>query len=130
MRIVDVVIVVCWVAFWGYWLIAAAGAKRTPPRSDAPRDQERLEREIGNIALEAARLVPGGDGDEGLDDGRVEVRPGAAVQLGELPQKTDCEDLGGFLVASLQGAILQAKAERRSVPIERFKRLIFSTLLH
>src|ERR1700757_2561277 len=28
MRIVDVVIVVCWVAFWGYWLIAAAGAKR------------------------------------------------------------------------------------------------------
>jgi TetR/AcrR family transcriptional regulator, transcriptional repressor for nem operon len=54
----------------------------------------------------------------------------AAVQLGELPQKTDCEELGGFLVASLQGAILQSKAERRSVPIERFKRLIFSTLLH
>jgi protein-S-isoprenylcysteine O-methyltransferase Ste14 len=28
MRIVDVVILVCWLAFWGYWLIAAAGAKR------------------------------------------------------------------------------------------------------
>ena len=54
----------------------------------------------------------------------------AAVKLGELPQKTDCDELGGFLVASLQGAILQSKAERRSVPIERFKRLIFSTLLH
>jgi len=54
----------------------------------------------------------------------------AAVKMGELPQKTDCDELGGFLVASLQGAILQSKAERRSVPIERFKRLIFSTLLH
>src|SRR5713226_3287526 len=54
----------------------------------------------------------------------------AAVKLGELPQKTDCNELGGFLVASLKGDILQSKAERRSVPIERFKRLIFSTLLH
>jgi protein-S-isoprenylcysteine O-methyltransferase Ste14 len=27
MRVVDVVILVCWVAFWGYWLIAASGAK-------------------------------------------------------------------------------------------------------
>jgi protein-S-isoprenylcysteine O-methyltransferase Ste14 len=27
MRVVDVVIVVGWLAFWGYWLIAAAGAK-------------------------------------------------------------------------------------------------------
>ena len=54
----------------------------------------------------------------------------AAVKMGELPQKTDCDELGGFLVASLQGAILQSKAERRSVPIERFKRLIFSALLH
>ncbi|HTW04209.1 MAG TPA: isoprenylcysteine carboxylmethyltransferase family protein [Streptosporangiaceae bacterium] len=28
MRVVDLVILVCWLAFWGYWLIAAAGAKR------------------------------------------------------------------------------------------------------
>ena len=27
MRVVDVVIVVGWLAFWGYWLIAAAGSK-------------------------------------------------------------------------------------------------------
>jgi len=27
MRAVDIVILVCWVAFWAYWLIAAAGAK-------------------------------------------------------------------------------------------------------
>jgi len=54
----------------------------------------------------------------------------AAVKMGEVARKSDCDELGGFLVASLQGAILQSKAERRSVPIERFKRLIFSTLLH
>ena len=53
----------------------------------------------------------------------------AAVKIGELPRKTECDELGGFLVASLQGAILQSKAERSSVPIERFKHLIFSTLL-
>src|SRR5947209_13143181 len=34
----------------------------------------------------------------------------AAVKMGEVPRKTDCDELGGFLVASLQGAILQSKA--------------------
>jgi len=53
----------------------------------------------------------------------------AAVKTGELARKTECDELGGFIVASLQGAILQAKAERRAVPIERFKHLMFSTLL-
>jgi TetR/AcrR family transcriptional regulator, transcriptional repressor for nem operon len=54
----------------------------------------------------------------------------AAVKIGELQRKTECDELGGFLVASLQGAILQSKAERSSVPVERFKQLIFSMLLH
>jgi TetR/AcrR family transcriptional regulator, transcriptional repressor for nem operon len=54
----------------------------------------------------------------------------AAVKIGELPRKTECDELGGFLIASLQGAILQSKAERSAVPIKRFKHLIFSTLLH
>ena len=53
----------------------------------------------------------------------------AAVKIGEVPRKTDCDELAGFLVASLQGAILQAKVERNAVPIERFKSLVFSTLL-
>jgi len=53
----------------------------------------------------------------------------AAVKLGELPRKTECDELAGFLIASLQGAILQSKTERNSVPLERFKHLIFSTLL-
>jgi TetR/AcrR family transcriptional regulator, transcriptional repressor for nem operon len=43
--------------------------------------------------------------------------------------KNDCDELAGFLIASLQGAILQSKVERTAVPIERFKHLLFSTLL-
>jgi TetR/AcrR family transcriptional repressor of nem operon len=53
----------------------------------------------------------------------------AAVKNGELPRKTECDELGEFIIASLQGAILQSKAERSAVPIKRFRHLIFSTLL-
>ena len=53
----------------------------------------------------------------------------AAVKLGEVPRKTECDELAGFLISSLQGAILQSKTERNAVPLERFKHLIFSTLL-
>ena len=53
----------------------------------------------------------------------------AAVKTGELPKKTECDELAGFLIASLQGAILQAKTERNAVPLERFKHLTFSTIL-
>jgi TetR/AcrR family transcriptional repressor of nem operon len=53
----------------------------------------------------------------------------AAVKSGALSRKNDCDELAGFLIASLQGAILQSKAERTAVPVERFKRLLFSTLL-
>jgi len=53
----------------------------------------------------------------------------AAVKAGELPAKTDCEDLAGFIHGSMEGAVLQAKAERSSEPTERFKRVLFSTVL-
>ena len=53
----------------------------------------------------------------------------AAVKLGEVPRKTECDELAGFLISSLQGAILQSKTERSAIPTERFKHLIFSTLL-
>jgi TetR/AcrR family transcriptional repressor of nem operon len=53
----------------------------------------------------------------------------AAVKTGEIPRKTECDALGGFLIASSQGAVLQSKTERSAVPLERFKRLVFSTLL-
>jgi TetR/AcrR family transcriptional repressor of nem operon len=53
----------------------------------------------------------------------------AGVKIGEVPRKTECDELAGFLIASLQGAILQSKTERNPVPLERFKHLIFSTLM-
>jgi len=53
----------------------------------------------------------------------------AAVKSGELSRKIDCTEIAGFIIASLQGAILESKAERSPVPIERFKHMIFGTLL-
>src|SRR5271170_4396 len=41
----------------------------------------------------------------------------AAVKAGELARKTDCDELAGFLFASMEGSILQAKAERSSAPL-------------
>ena len=52
------------------------------------------------------------------------------MKIGQVPRRTDCNELAGFLIASLHGAILQSKAERDAAPIERFKHLIFSTRLH
>ncbi len=53
----------------------------------------------------------------------------AGVKAGEVPRKTECDDLAAFLIASLQGAILQSKTERNAVPLERFKHLMLSTLM-
>ncbi len=53
----------------------------------------------------------------------------AAAKIGEVPRKPEWDELAGFLIASLQGAILQSKTERNAVPLERFKHLIFSILL-
>jgi len=53
----------------------------------------------------------------------------AAVKAGEVPPKIDCDELAGFLISSMQGAILLSKTERNAVPLERFKHLFFSTVL-
>jgi TetR/AcrR family transcriptional regulator, transcriptional repressor for nem operon len=53
----------------------------------------------------------------------------AAIDAGELAPNTDVQDLAGFIVSSLQGAILVAKAQRSPVPVERFERLLFQHLL-
>jgi TetR/AcrR family transcriptional repressor of nem operon len=53
----------------------------------------------------------------------------AAVAAGELAPATDCEEIAAFIVSSMQGAILLAKAERSAAPIERFRRLLFSKIL-
>src|ERR1700690_86000 len=44
----------------------------------------------------------------------------AAVAAGELPPHFDCDEVAGFVVSSLQGATLLAKAQRSPAPVERF----------
>jgi len=53
----------------------------------------------------------------------------AAVQAGEIAATTDCDQVAAFIVASLQGARLLAKAERSPLPVERFKQVLFSSVL-
>lgn len=53
----------------------------------------------------------------------------AAVQAGELPAGFGCDDVAGFIVSSLQGANLLAKAQRSPVPVDRFKQVLFSAVL-
>jgi TetR/AcrR family transcriptional repressor of nem operon len=53
----------------------------------------------------------------------------AAIDAGELAPNTDAQELAGFIVSSLQGAILVAKAQRSPVPVERFERVLFQHLL-
>jgi TetR/AcrR family transcriptional repressor of nem operon len=53
----------------------------------------------------------------------------AAVKCGELPEAVDCKEIANFLYSSLQGAILQAKVERSSLPLKRFIKIAFSTIL-
>lgn len=53
----------------------------------------------------------------------------AAVKSGELPPSTDTDELAAYVVSSLQGSILLAKAERTAAPMTRFKQMLFSTIL-
>ncbi len=53
----------------------------------------------------------------------------AAIDAGELAPSTDVQELAGFIVSSLQGAILVAKAQRSPTPVERFERVLFQHLL-
>jgi TetR/AcrR family transcriptional repressor of nem operon len=54
----------------------------------------------------------------------------AAVAAGEITKMIDCDDIAAFIVSSLQGAILLSKAQRTGEPVERFKRILFSMVLH
>jgi TetR/AcrR family transcriptional repressor of nem operon len=53
----------------------------------------------------------------------------AAVAAGELEPSLDSEEMAAFIVASMQGANLMSKALRSTVPAERFKEILFSTIL-
>jgi TetR/AcrR family transcriptional repressor of nem operon len=53
----------------------------------------------------------------------------AAVKAGELSPSLDCDEVAAFIVSSLQGANLLAKATRSPVPVERFKEILFGSIL-
>jgi len=53
----------------------------------------------------------------------------AAVKAGEIAPSTDCDELAAFILASLQGARLLAKAQRSPLPVERFKEVLFASVL-
>jgi TetR/AcrR family transcriptional repressor of nem operon len=52
-----------------------------------------------------------------------------AVAAGALPADTDCEDMAGVIQTSLQGAILMAKAQHSTAPLDRLLKLLFDKLL-
>jgi TetR/AcrR family transcriptional repressor of nem operon len=53
----------------------------------------------------------------------------AAVSVGELRADTNCQELASFIVTSLQGAYLMAKARRDPTPVLNFKEMLFSRVL-
>jgi TetR/AcrR family transcriptional repressor of nem operon len=53
----------------------------------------------------------------------------AAVNAKELPAGFNCADTAGFILSSMQGAILLSKAHRDLAPIEQFEQVLFSKVL-
>ena len=53
----------------------------------------------------------------------------AAVAAGEVRADLDCEQVAGFILSSVQGAILLSKADRSPAPLERFEQILFSSIL-
>ena len=53
----------------------------------------------------------------------------AAVKARELAASTECDELAHFTYAGLHGAILQAKVDGTARPLQRFKKVLFSTVL-
>jgi len=53
----------------------------------------------------------------------------AAVASGALPAETDCMELAGVIQTSMQGAILMAKAQLSTAPVDRFLRVLFEKIL-
>ena len=54
----------------------------------------------------------------------------AAVDARELPASTDVREVASFLYSSWHGAVLQSKVEQSIKPLERFKKVMFSQVLH
>lgn len=52
-----------------------------------------------------------------------------AQQAGEIDDGFDPVELADFLLSSWEGAILRMKVERSAAPLERFKQIVFATVL-
>jgi TetR/AcrR family transcriptional repressor of nem operon len=52
-----------------------------------------------------------------------------AVKAGEVSPNLNCDEVASFIFASHQGAILMSKAQRSPDAIERFKKILFSSVL-
>lgn len=52
-----------------------------------------------------------------------------AQEIGEIDAQFDPVDLADLLLASWEGAILRMKVERGPAPLERFRKIIFQTVL-
>jgi TetR/AcrR family transcriptional repressor of nem operon len=52
----------------------------------------------------------------------------AAAQAGPLRPRLEYDELANFAVASLQGAILMAKAQRSPAPVQRFEQMLFAMI--
>ena len=53
----------------------------------------------------------------------------AAVQAGELPKDTECDEVACFILEAVQGAILLVKAQRSIKPFEICEHILLSNLL-
>jgi TetR/AcrR family transcriptional regulator, transcriptional repressor for nem operon len=53
----------------------------------------------------------------------------AALAAGQLNASVGCDELAHFLYAGLQGAILQSKVDHSPLPLERFKKTLFTVVL-
>ena len=65
----------------------------------------------------------------GADTREIAACLRAAVAQKELSDSLAIDDVAGFIVSSLQGAFLVAKVERSPEPVNRFKRILFSSTL-
>jgi TetR/AcrR family transcriptional repressor of nem operon len=53
----------------------------------------------------------------------------AAVEAGELPSEADAAAIANFVLSSVQGSTLLAKAQGSSLPFERMEKILFESVL-
>jgi TetR/AcrR family transcriptional repressor of nem operon len=88
---------------------------------------------MGNLSLESGGQTPLIQRRLAEIFGEVQKEFGicikAAMKAKELPASTNAMDLGTFIHSSLEGALLQSRAEQTRVAMDRYKRVLYSTIL-